>query len=125
MLGGFAMNSIGPALLSSSSVVGASAVRKSGGQVRSGAGWVAVAGSGTQFASLFVRATAYDAEVIVFGFTAGVLGWGTGLVAGSIQHVRNRKAWVAMGKSHVPAERKHFTVALAPTANGARVFGTF
>ena len=120
LMGGFSMNSIGPALLSSSSVVGASAVQNSGGQVSSGMGWAAVAGSGLQILSLGGRFAVPEV-----GFSAGIAGWGTGMIAGTIQHVQNRKAWAAMGTSHVPAERKHFTVALAPTANGARVFGTF
>ncbi|HCH65889.1 MAG TPA: hypothetical protein DFR83_24015, partial [Deltaproteobacteria bacterium] len=119
--GGFSMNFVGPALLSSSSMVGASAVQSAGGNVGVGAGWAAVAGSGVQLLSLAGR----FGDNGGLAWTAGVAGWGTGMIAGTIQHVQNRNAWTAMGTSRAPVERKHFTIAFAPTSNGARVFGTF
>ena len=118
---GFAMNSVGPALLSSGSLVGASAVRNSGGTVGTGAGWVAVGGSAIQLASLAGRAGQSGGGM----FFAGFVGWGTGMVAGTVQHVKNRNAWSTMGTSQLPVERKRFTLSVAPTSNGVRAFGTF
>ncbi len=118
---GFAMNSVGPALLASGSVVGASAVRNSGGTVGTGAGWVAVGGSALQLASVGGRFAGVQQGM----FLAGFVGWGTGMVAGTVQHVQNRNAWTAMGTSQAPVERKRFALTVAPTSNGVRAFGTF
>ena len=118
---GFAMNSVGPALLASGSVVGASAIQNSGGTVGTGAGWVAVGGSALQLASVGVRFAGVQQGM----FLAGAVGWGTGMVAGTVQHVQNRDAWATMGTSRAPVERKRFALTVAPTSNGVRAFGTF
>ena len=120
---GGSMNTAGAALLSSSSVVGASAVRNSGGQVGSGAGWASVAGSGLQVLSLGFRFS--SPETAGPAVAAGVVGWGTGMIAGTIQHVQNKQAWVSMGMSQRPVERKRVTLSVAPSSNGVQVFGTF
>jgi hypothetical protein len=89
-----------------------------------GAGWTAVAGSGVQIASMVGRLAGANQGGRGLGLV-GALGWGTSMIAGTIQHTENRTAWDSIGVSQAPVERKRFSIALAPTHNGAAVFGTF
>ena len=124
VLTGMMTSHLGTTLLASSSVMGASAVRASGGDVSAGLGWGSVVGAGTLLVSHVRWAPSLFDSYMTFA-TMGFVGWTTGMVTGTIQHRKNRKAWKALGMSQAPVEPKRFTVQVEPTATGARVFGTF
>ena len=123
-LTGMMTSHLGTSLLASSAVMGASAVQASGGQVGAGLGWGSVAGAGTLLVSHVRWAPSLHDSFM--GFVAmGMVGWSTGMVTGTLQHRKNRKAWTALGMSQAQVEPKRVSLQLAPTATGARVFGSF
>ena len=96
------------------SVAGGSAVRMGGGSVGMGAGWTAVAGSGVQIASMVGRLAGAGQGTGGLGLV-GALGWGTSMIAGTIQHTKNRTAWDSIGVSQAPAARGFTTQASSTT----------
>jgi len=110
-----AMNSVGPAMLATSAMIGSKAVRSAGGEVRRGPAWLAVTGSGIQ-----LLAVAGTQRHSVIGFA----GWLTAMGCGAMQHRDNRDAWERTGSASAPSRRR-VELAFAPTANGGMVLGTF
>jgi hypothetical protein len=113
---------VGPTLLASGSLLGASGVRNAGGSASGAAGWVAVGGSAIQIGSLVGRAQSGDGAASGGMFALGIAGWGTAMIAGTIQHVQNRSGWESIEFAQAPPR---FQIALVPTGKGAALIGTF
>jgi len=127
MFAGAAMTLLGPSLVSSGSLMSASAVHQAGGDIDRTAGWVAAGGAGLQAISLGVRiSNAASAEESSGGMVfLGFAGWTTGMTAGIIQHIRNRSAYERLGSADLGGDSRRLQVRLVPTAEGASLVGRF
>ena len=117
---GFVANTVGPALLATGSMMSASGIVMGGGEVKRTAGWVAVGGSAVQILSMAGRFTGAQGMGAV-----GALGWGTAMIAGTVQHVKNRNAWETLGVAAESSKKPRVQLALLPTPNGGVLHGTF
>ena len=127
----------GSALLASSSLRGAQILNGDGATVGQTAGWVALGGAAAQVVALAGQVAAprtlepHALYALMPGVNPrgaryaglGMLGWGTSMVAGTIQHRQNvRAAGPRLGATTTPARVK---LALVPTGNGVTLAGTF
>ena len=118
--GGLAFNTVGSGLLATGSVLGGSAVRLGRGQVDMTAGWVSAAGAGLHLVSRVGIVTGNPRSLLL-----GMTGWGVAMVAGTVQLTQNSAAWNAIGVTRTAADRRRWSLALAPTASGAALVGRF
>lgn len=113
---GGASTFVGTPLLAAGTLKGAKTIRQNGGTVRRTAGWISLGGVGLQYLGLLGGGSGG-------GLTSVALGWGTAMVAGTIQHGKNGTEFARLAA--VPVEPKRVQLALTPTANGAVLHGSF
>lgn len=113
---------IGPTLLASGGLLGASGVRNAGGPGSNAAGWVAVGGSALQIGSLVGRVQTRGGQTGGGLILLGITGWATAMVGGTIQHAQNRSGWASVDSAQT---RSRVQFAMVPTRHGGALIGTF